>query len=154
MEIISIGSASIFTSIPESSHEELPHSIIEENIMEWISWAYFDGASSHENKCRAGLIIHLNPHKSLKSSVGLGNETNNFAELTTLKLLLFWLIHLGISMIQIFEDSLNTIKWFNGSIKCHNYMLSAHLEETMHLKSHFNIISLCHIYRERNDAVD
>lgn len=79
-------------------------------------------------------MIHLNAHRSLKDFVGLGNGTNNYAELPALKLLLCWLIHLGIHSIQIFGDSMNIIKWFNGVSRCQNYILSPLLEEAKYLK--------------------
>lgn len=86
--------------------------------------------------------------------MGLVAGTNNFAELQTLKLLLCWLIPLGLSLVQIFGDSQNVIKWFNEKYRFQNYMLNPLLEEVLNLKQHFNSISVCHIYRERNTVAN
>jgi len=80
--------------------------------------------------------------------VGLGAGTNNYADFQTLKLLLCWLIHLGLRSVQVFGDSHNVIKWFNGEYRCQNYMLDPLLEEVINVKQHFNSIIVCHIYRE------
>ena len=49
---------------------------------------------------------------------------------------------------------MNIIKWFNGASRSQNYILSPLLDETKHLKFFFNDLSLCHIYKERNDTTD
>ena len=127
-ETIAIPCISIFTSIPESEEERTPRQVREEQIKEGITWAFFDGASNQRNICGERIVIHLNAQKCLKSSMGLGAGTNNFVELQTLKLLLCWLIHLGLRSVQIFSDSQNVIKWFNGEYRCQNYMLIPLLE--------------------------
>ena len=56
--------------------------------------------------------------------------------------------------VKIFWDSMNIIKWFNGSQRCLNYILSPLLDEVIHIKSFFNQITACHIYREHNSDAD
>lgn len=118
-----------------------------------MPWAYFDGASQNTT-AGAGLVIHLDEGHSLLASVGIGTGSNNFAELTALKLLLCWLIHRHIFTIQIFGDSLNVINWVNGNSRCQNYMLRPLLDEIMNLKQSFNGFFLEHIYRHRNEDAD
>lgn len=100
------------------------------------------------------MIIHRNQNSSWAASVGVSDGTNNFVELQTLKLRLCSLIHLGIDLIQIFGDSLNVINWFNNSQRSLNILLLPIFEEIHALKTHFILISVCHIYRERNGKVD
>ena len=152
-ESIAIQSSAILESIPDSEEGSNTRQIREEQIREGIPWAYFDGASQN-NTAGAGMIIHLSKTKSLKASVGLGTGTNNYAELSALKLLLCWLIHRHILTVQIFGDSLSVVNWVNGKSRCHSYMLRPLLEEIMSLKSSFNVFSIGHIYRERNDTTD
>eukprot|EP00253_Pinus_taeda_P032437 PITA_32437 len=86
-ESIAIQCTSILSNIPELEEERNPRQIREEQIKEGVPWAYFDRAPQN-NKARAGMIIHLNENQTLKASVGLGMGTNNYAELSALKLLL------------------------------------------------------------------
>ena len=95
VESIAIQCTSIYSNIPDSEEERMPRQVREEQIKEGVPWAYFDEASQN-NKAGAGLIIHINERHSLKASVGLGSGSNNFAELSALKLLLCWLIHRNI----------------------------------------------------------
>eukprot|EP00253_Pinus_taeda_P028824 PITA_28824 len=153
VEAIVIQSTSIYSNIPESEEERMPRQIKEEQIKEGVPWAYFDGASQN-NKARVGLINHITKRHSLKASVGLGNGSNNYVELSALKLILCWLIHRNIFTVQIFGDSLNVIKWANDQSKCQNYILLPLLEEIQQLKLYFNTFSIHHIYRERNEDAD
>jgi len=151
--VIAINCAAIYSAIPppETKPVQIPHKPV--TIQEGTPWAFFDGASQND-MARAGLCIYLNPEHSFKASVGLGLGTNNYAELSALRLLLCWLIRKNIFAIQIFGDSLNVINWVNGSSSCHNQILKPLLEEIMLLKSSFNRISICHTYRENNEEAD
>lgn len=100
------------------------------------------------------MVIHVNANHILKASVGLGTGTNNFAEMSALRLLLCWLIQRNILTIQIFGDSLNVINWVNGKSSCKNQILKPLLEDLQVLKTSFNSFSLCHIYRDINDSAD
>ena len=90
----------------------------------------------------------------MEPSYGLGQGTNNYAEIKALHFLLCWLTHLGITSFQIFGDSLNIIKWFNKEFICQNILLSPILEEQWLLKDHFTYHDVCHIYRECNAMTD
>eukprot|EP00253_Pinus_taeda_P008165 PITA_08165 len=150
---IALQSSAIFSSIPEPEESlNIPHNR-EEQIRPNMPWAYLDGASPNQT-AGAGMVIHLNESHSISASVGIGNGSNNFAELSVLKLLLCWLIQRHIFAIQIFGDSLNVIKWVNGINRCQNYMLRPLLEEVMNLKQSFNSFYLDHIYRNRNEDAD
>jgi len=100
------------------------------------------------------MVIHINANHSLKAFVGLGTGSNNFAELSALRLLLCWLLQRNIYTIQIFGDSLNVINWVNGKSSCKNQILKLLLEELQELKSSFNSLSICHIFRDSNALAD
>ena len=119
---------SIYETIPIPKENQSARVIREEEIRGDIPLAYFDGASDFMNRCGAGLTIHFPSWKTLKASMGLGPGTNNFAELQSLKLLLCWLTQLGLRATQIFGDSMNIIKWFNGEQRYQNYILLPLLE--------------------------
>lgn len=153
VETIALQCTAILSNIPESEEKRNPKQIRAEQIKAGVPWAYFDGASQN-NLAGVVLIIHLNENQVLKASLGIGTGTNNFAELSALKLLLCWLMQRNIVTVQIFGDSLNVIKWVNGQSRCQNYILRPLLEEIQNLKFSFNVFSLCHIYREHNEAAD
>eukprot|EP00253_Pinus_taeda_P003487 PITA_03487 len=157
-QVISISSiatncATIYSSIPppESKNSQKHDKPI--IIQEGSSWAFFDGASQ-QNRAGVGLCLHINQEHSLKASVGLGPGSNNYAELSTLRLLICWSLQRNISSIQIFGDSMNVVKWVNGNAMCQNQILKPLLEEILSLKSRFNNFSLCHIYKVKNSAAD
>eukprot|EP00253_Pinus_taeda_P034856 PITA_34856 len=152
-EATAIQSTAVYSSIPEPENTRNKPQSREETIRVGVPWAYFDRASQ-TNSAGAGIIIHLNDSHSLMASVGLGTGSNNYAELTALKLLLCWLVHRHICVIQIFGDSLNVVKWVNGNSRCQNYMLRPLLEEILSLKQSFNHFSIAHIYRDRNEDAD
>eukprot|EP00253_Pinus_taeda_P024814 PITA_24814 len=151
--VIAIQAVSIFSSIPEPEEKRPQIQNKTMHIKDGIPWAFFDGASQN-NIAGAGIVIHINANHSLKASVGLGSGTNNFAELSALRLLLCWLIQRNTFTIQIFGDSLNAINWVNGKSSCKNQILKPMLEELQVLKSSFNSFSICHIYRDNNDDAD
>eukprot|EP00253_Pinus_taeda_P036521 PITA_36521 len=150
---IAIQVVSIFSSIPEPEEKRPQIQNKRVQIKDGIPWAFFDGACQN-NIAGAGIFIHINANHSLKAFVGLGSRTNNFAELSALRLLLCWLIQRNIFTIQIFGDSLNVINWVNGKSSCKNQILKPMLEELQVLKSSFNSFSICHIYRDNNDDAD
>ena len=147
--------AAIYDNIPTPSGSNSSRNIQPEVINESIPWDFFDGAFGVNGLCGAGLIIHLSPDNSLCASEGLGQGSNNFAELKALHFLLCWLISNHMRQIQIFGDSRNVVNWFNGTQQCKNYILLPLLKEICRLKCFFYEISVVHIYRERNqEAID
>lgn len=55
----------------------------------------------------------------------------------------------GMQIPPIFGDSLNVVNWFNVVERCHNISLLPIYDEIIQLKSSFDIITCCHIYREQ-----
>eukprot|EP00253_Pinus_taeda_P022219 PITA_22219 len=145
--------AAIYTSLPPPESKNTTNRDIPLIINENSPWAFFDGASQ-QNRAGAGICLHLNREHSFKAAVGLGQGTNNYAELIALRLLMCWSLQMNILSIQIFGDSMNVIKWVNGKAICQNQILKSTLDDILSLKSHFNSISICHIYRDKNSSAD
>lgn len=144
----------IYDSIPVPQATPSPRLVRQETIRYSIPWAYYDGALDINGRCGAGLIIHFSKEKIVKASVGLGQGSNNFAELKALHLLLCWLVLRNVQGVQIFRDSMNTVRWSNGSQLCRNFILFPLLREATRLKYLFTEIFLSHIFRERNSEAD
>lgn len=70
------------------------------------------------------------PHEHFfKIKMGLGQSTNNFAKLMTLKIMLQIEGEKGVRSIPLFEDSMNVINWSWKAQICHNIFLLPILEE-------------------------
>ena len=85
---------------------------------------------------------------------GLGIGTNNKAELLALYMLLIFSHEIFLQRLQIFGDSMIVINWLKNAQRCHNILLTPILEEVSQLKTTFELITFCHIYRERNTEAD
>lgn len=118
-------------------------------------WAYFDGASQNNNQlCGRGALLYLSESLFFKLKMGLETGTNNYARLTSLKLLLLFAGEKGVKTIQIFGDSMTVINWTQKTQKCHNILLLSLLEEIFRILDPFDSFSLQHIYRERNSEAN
>ena len=85
-------------------------------------WAFFDGASQN-NMSGGGAILHLSESHFFTLSMGLGEGTNNFAELMSLKLLLIFALEKGCTSLNCFGDSMNVINWIKQTQECRNLRL-------------------------------
>jgi len=90
----------------------------------------------------------------LVSRAGLGEGTNNYAEVMALKLIILLAAEMEIKNINIMGDSLVTIKWANKQSDCHIMRLRPIIEEIHQLSSLFDHISFSHVYREHNEHAD
>jgi len=91
---------------------------------------------------------------SYKFAVGLGDGTNNYAELMALKLLLLLAVEKGCRTLQVFGDSLLVIGWAQAMVCCGIMRLLPILEEVHRLTIHFDSIFFKHVYKERNHLAD
>ena len=78
-----------------------------------IPWGFFDGAMQ-QNICGGGALLFLSDSHWFEISAGLGEGTNNYVELLSLKILLLFTMEKGCRKINLFGDSLNVINWING----------------------------------------
>ena len=115
-------------------------------------WAHFDGFSQLEG-CGGGVALYLNEDQYFKLKIGLGRGTNNYVELSNLRLLLLSSLEKGRQQLQIFCNSKIIINWFNQLSNCHVNTLINLMEEVIILKSQFDSVICRHIYRERNEWV-
>ena len=130
-------------------------SVTSKIINEELPWGFFDGVVGGDSVCcRGGLVLHLDAQKYVHIKAGFGQGTNNFAELSTLKLLMIKALEWGAHSIQIFGDSKLTINWAMGSHRCNILRLTPLLDEILFIKCHFDFISFTHVYRERNSTAD
>jgi ribonuclease HI len=100
--------------------------------------------------------VHTTPFKthSFHTKLGLGQGTNNYAELLTLKLLLTFAKEKDLRHIQIFGDSMIVVNWARKLQKCHNIFLLPILEDTFRLLENFDTVTISHVYRNRNMVAD
>jgi ribonuclease HI len=118
-------------------------------------WDFFDGASQENgDRCGGGGVLFLTPSHFFNLKWGLGQGSNNFAEILALKLLLTFASEKEISNLQIFGDSMLVINWLWKSQQCHNIILSPILDEVFTIANIFTNLSFQHVYRERNVKAD
>lgn len=101
-----------------------------------------------------GILLHLSDTHYFHLRLGLGPGTNNHAELITLRHLLYFALSKNCRQLQIFGDSKIVIDWANNKTICHDFSLKHILEEIVFLKTHFDQITVSHIFRERNSTAD
>jgi len=147
---LSIG---IYNSLPEHLRATNQRRVMEVELDRSRPWAFFDGASQ-DNVCGGGAVLHLSETHHFTLSMGLGEGTNNFAELMSLKLLLIFALEKGCSTIACFGDSLNVINWVNHTQECRNLRLGNLLSTIRMLMLRFDIITCRHVYRENNIEAD
>jgi len=116
-------------------------------------WGFFDGASQN-NVCGGGALLYLSEDHFFQMAVGLGEGTNNYAEILSLKILLAFALEKNVKNISIYGDSMNVINWTNGIQQCCHLMLENLMEEVMSLKSLYESFSCHHIYRSQNQKAD
>lgn len=142
-----------YQEIPEKTRTSTAQPHAPEIIDRTISWAYFDGAAQ-SHRCGGGFLLYLSDQHHYQIKMGLGEGTNNFAELITLRHLLHFALAHSCNNIQIFGDSKIIINWFNSINNCDAQSLRNILDEIMVYKAQFNSIIYQHIYKEHNEAAD
>lgn len=152
-EVTAAKSISILVAYPQKSKKPKVRNLSIVEIDKSRPWGFFDGASQN-NLCGGGALLYLSDDHFFKIAVGLGEGTNNHAEILSLKLLLAFAIEQNITEISIYGDSKNVINWINGTQRCFNSNLENLLEEVLLLKSSFEAFSCHHIYRSQNQEAD
>ena len=85
---------------------------------------------------------------------GLGEGSNNFAEIMSLKLLLVLATEKGVKTLNFMGDSSNVINWINGTQFCRNIRLENILRSSRVVLNMFDDFSCRHIYRENKGEAD
>ena len=117
---------------------------------------YTDGASRGNPgpASAGGIIISPSGGTVYELSIPLGIQTNNYAEYMALLLTLQKAKILGIKKVDVFMDSKLVVEQVQGNWKINNECLKVINNEIQELKSHFEIITFKHIYRNLNKRAD
>jgi len=152
-ELTAAKSISILAAYPQKVKKVKEKNLSVIEIDKSKPWGFFDGASQN-NLCGGGALLYLNDGHYFRIAIGLGEGTNNLAEILSLKMLLVFAIDHNIKNITIYGDSMNVINWINGTQRCLHLKLENLLEEIMALKLTFEEINCHHIYRIQNEEAD
>ena len=121
--------------------------ILQEQINLEMPWGYFDGAvEGNPSLCGGGVVLFFNLQNHITFKEGLGEGTNNFAELCALILLLTTSLEWGVRTLQMFGDSKIIINWENWFLRCHNFRLIPLSEDILVLKQQFDFLSITHVF--------
>jgi len=152
-EISAVKSISILAAFPQRTSLPKIKNLSVVEIDKSRPWGFFDGASQ-SNLCGGGALLFLSEDHFFKIAIGLGEGTNNYAEILSLKMLLVFAIEHGVKNISIYGDSMNIINWTKGTQRCINLNLENLLEDILMLKSSFEYFTCHHIYRSQNQEAD
>jgi len=101
-QIISTKIISAYHELPDFTMP-LPRRPLAPNpIDKSIPWAYLDGAAQ-EHGCGGGFLLYLFDHHHFKVKLGLGEGTNTYVELITLRHLLHFSLGHDCINLQIYE---------------------------------------------------
>jgi len=120
------------------------------------TWSvHIDGASrGNPGDAAYALVIERPGHPPWEEADRLGRTTNNIAEYTALVRALERCAQLGGKRLLIHSDSELLVKQMNGDYKVKNADLKELNEEARGLLSHFEKVTLRHVYREQNAVAD
>ena len=93
-------------------------------------------------------------NQSFELITGLGEGSNNRAELLSLKLLLIFVVEKGCRTIKVFGDSLNVVYWVKKIQTCRDLLLCNILQSIWDVMESFELITYTHVYRENNSQAD
>lgn len=94
--------------------------------------------------------IYPNDTQCIKVKAGLGEGSNNYAELLALKLLLRLAAHIVIFKIQVFGDCLLVINWITGDSRMTNLVLNPIFDEIKSSRLVFNSVCFERVHKEFN----
>ena len=151
--IIGAQSVGYFISFPEHIRVVSDRRRLEVDLDRSSPWAYFDGVAQN-NACGGGAVLYLTESHFFVLSMGLGEGTNNYSELMSLKLLLLFSLEKGCNNLNIMGDSMNVINWINETQECRQLRLAHILSAIRLLIQCFDSFSCWHVYRENNKEAD
>ena len=110
---------------------------------------FFYGASIN-NICVAGAILFLLDQHFFELMVGLGEGSNNHAELLSLKLLLIFAAEKGCRSLNICGDLMNVINWIEDIQIFQNIILDNIISSIRAVLDTYVSFSCQHVYMENN----
>ena len=118
-------------------------------------WGYFDGVENGDlRRCRASGYLYFSDNHWYSFKASLREGSNNFVQLSALRILLRLTVEHEALNLQIYGDSQIIIKWITGQNKIHYVQLIMLLDEVHRLISLIGNVEIKHIYRERNVLAD
>ena len=97
-----------------------------------------------------GAILFLTENHSFELMTGLGEGSNNFAELLSLKLLLIFAVDKGCRSLKVYGDLLNVINWIKRIQHCRDLRLENILLSILAVIDSYDSFTCEHVYRENN----
>jgi len=143
----------LFSSYPGKSFKRTRRALIGPPLIGTRNVGTFDGAAQN-GKCGGGGTLRIAGGKNYIFKIGLGEGTNNRAELLSLWALIWLAIHVECRDVTILGDSKAIIDWINGKAAIRNSTLLHWYQKICQLKELFEQISFQHIYREHNSKAD
>ncbi|MDD4294973.1 MAG: ribonuclease HI family protein [Candidatus Omnitrophica bacterium] len=117
--------------------------------------AYIDGASiGNPGKVGAGYVLYKDGKVLSAKGVGLGVQTNNFAEYMALIFAVTEMLRLGEKSCEVFSDSQLLCEQMNGRYKVKNNNIIPLFILASHLVKCLDNFSIRHIPREQNKEAD
>ena len=148
-----LNSLAILSSFAPSEGSFKIKTIREVTIEKTMPWVFFYGVSQNYT-CGGGGLLYFSDTHYYTLTPGLGNGTNNYDELMSLKLLLAFAIEQDCKKITFYGDSKNVINWINGSQRCTNIRLANIVEDIKSLQRVFYSFSCRHVFKEINEEAD
>lgn len=109
-------SISILSTFAQHTKTSSPTRTVQDPVNKDMLWDFFDGASQRDPpRGSAGGILRLSKNPCIFFSAGIGNKTNNFCEMISLKLTLCLAQGKSISHLHIYGDSLLVIRQMKGT---------------------------------------
>jgi len=152
-EITSAMAVGLYNAFPEHIRAAKQKRDLEVNIDRTVPWGFFDGAAQN-NSCGGGGILYLSDSHYFIMTAGLGEGSNNFAEIMSLKLLLIFAIEKGCRKLNVYGDSMNVINWISLTQDCRNRSLDSVLYSIRAVLQNFETFSCRHVFRENNRIAD
>ena len=131
----------LYKSLPEYIRAAEQRRNLELELDKTHPWGFFDGAAQNE-LCGGGALLYLSDSHYFSLTMGLGEGSNNYAELMSLKLLLIFAIEKGINRLIVFGDSMNVINWTKQIQECRNIRLANILSSVQTVIQSFDIFFL------------
>ena len=143
----------ILTAFPQHIRVKNQREVLEVEINKTVFWGFFDGAAQ-ENRCRGGAILFLLEGHFFELTMGLGEGSNNYAKMPSLKLLLIFAAEKGCITLKVFGDLMNVINWIKETQMWGNMRLSNILSSITDILDSYDAFPRRHVLRENNREVE
>lgn len=116
---------------------------------------FIDGASlGNPGKIGIGYLIYNKDRLIKKESLGLGIQTNNFAEYMALIFSLIDVYSLGVKECRIYSDSRLLCEQIKGNYKVKNSNILPLYHLAKRIMGNFNKVEIVNITRDKNHDAD